>query len=123
MLAIALFAAALTASELTAGEPQVVTEGLVFSEGPLYVTGPGEWLFSDVPESKIYRLDKSVFVENSGGANGLALDAGRVSPATLADAAASPANFRKSRLPIIVAVLFLRNRGFHVGWRVRLACR
>lgn len=57
---------------LVTGPPEEVVAGLEFSEGPVW-TAEG-LLFSDVVANKIYRADKSVFRENTGGANGLALD-------------------------------------------------
>jgi gluconolactonase len=53
---------------------QLVGEGYQFTEGPAS-DAKGNLYFADVPQGKIYRLDKDgkpeVFVENSGGASGL----------------------------------------------------
>lgn len=65
-------------AELTVGEPALVGEDYVFTEGPLW-TGEGGWVFSDVREALVYRLDGTVLRTESGGANGMALDAeGRI---------------------------------------------
>jgi gluconolactonase len=63
-------------------KPELVQEGFQFTEGP--VSAPdGTLYFSDVRANRIYRLGSDgkavIFRENSGGANGLALDrAGRL---------------------------------------------
>ena len=53
---------------------QLVGEGYRFTEGPA-ANARGEVFFTDVPESKIYRIDLqgriTLFAENTGGANGL----------------------------------------------------
>ena len=53
---------------------QLVAEGFKFTEGP--TTNPkGEVFFTDIPNDRIHKIDRagqvSVFVEHSGGANGL----------------------------------------------------
>tara|TARA_B100000767_G_scaffold263225_1_gene276747 strand:- start:4780 stop:5757 length:978 start_codon:yes stop_codon:yes gene_type:complete len=68
---------------------EVLADGFNWSEGPVWVNELNSVLFTDVPENKIYRWDKSgglsVFLEPSGytgiapnekngGANGLILD-------------------------------------------------
>lgn len=56
-----------------------VLEGFRFTEGPV-VDAAGNLYFTDIPESKIYKYtpggDLSVYLENTGGANGLYFDAG-----------------------------------------------
>ena len=53
---------------------QVVSEGHKFTEGPTS-DGKGNVYFTDIPNNRIHKIDESgkvsVFVENSGGANGL----------------------------------------------------
>jgi gluconolactonase len=55
----------------------IIADGFDFAEGPA-ANSTGELFFSDLQASKIYRLDDkgqtSVFVNNSGGANGLFFD-------------------------------------------------
>src|SRR5439155_10084246 len=51
---------------------QVLADGFQWAEGPVWVTGGGYLLFSDVPKNRIYRWapgDRaaSVFLEPSGG--------------------------------------------------------
>ena len=53
--------------------------GFVTVEGPLY-DGKGHLYFTDIPNERIWKLDvatlqKSLFRQNTGGANGLAFDA------------------------------------------------
>ncbi|MBD3374076.1 SMP-30/gluconolactonase/LRE family protein [candidate division KSB1 bacterium] len=59
-------------------QPQLLVKGLTFTEGPA-MDVDGNLFFSDVPEKKIYRYSSdgelTVFMENTGGANGLAFDA------------------------------------------------
>lgn len=62
------------AADLAAGEPEQVGEGYTFTEGPVYHAADG-WYFSDVPENTIHRLDGSTVRTDTGGGNGLALDA------------------------------------------------
>ena len=80
----------------TAGEPEVVTEGFQFTEGP-YWHPDGFLLFSDIPANRIYKWtpgnpESEVYLEPSGNSNGiaarpngtllLAQHAGRVSEVT-----------------------------------------
>ncbi len=55
-----------------------IVRNLEFTEGPVF-NAAGNLLFSDVPAQRIYQYDQegnlSVFLENTGGANGLFLDA------------------------------------------------
>jgi gluconolactonase len=57
-------------------QPSLIVEGLKFTEGPCI--GPdGKLYFSDVPAQRIYTLanrELSVFLEETGGANGLYFD-------------------------------------------------
>lgn len=73
MLSAIVVSLCLTA-ELAPGEPQLIADGFTFTEGPAYHASVG-WYFSDVPESIVYRPDKSTARTESGGANGLAFDA------------------------------------------------
>ena len=54
-----------------------VADGFQFTEGPVWVDGRG-LLFSDIPANKVYLYTPgegaTVFLENSGNSNGLALD-------------------------------------------------
>lgn len=58
-------------------EPQVITEGYKFTEGPLWHPD-GYLLFSDIPANTIYRWtpggQAEVFANPSGNSNGIALD-------------------------------------------------
>lgn len=80
----------------TAGEPEVVTEGFQFTEGP-YWHPDGFLLFSDIPANRVYKWtpgnpESEVYLEPSGNSNGidahpdgtllLAQHAGRVSEVT-----------------------------------------
>lgn len=57
-------------------EPQTIVSGLLFAEGPAFYNG--SLYFSDIQANKIYKWNEStgsqVFIENSGGANGLYFD-------------------------------------------------
>lgn len=57
-----------------AGPVEPVADGFQFTEGPLWLSGPGVLIFSDIPANTIFRADKSVFREPSGKSNGLTLD-------------------------------------------------
>lgn len=62
------------------GPVELVDEGFMFTEGPLWLPEQGVLLFSDVPGNTIYRVPASgeaeIFRMPSGNANGLALDQG-----------------------------------------------
>lgn len=58
---------------MTVGPVEVVGEGFVFTEGPLWHPKDG-LVFSDTRADTIYRADRTVWRKPSGGANGLALD-------------------------------------------------
>lgn len=58
---------------LVEGEAVLVTEGYLFTEGPIYLP-EGVLIFSDIPADTIYREDKTVFRKPSGQSNGLTLD-------------------------------------------------
>jgi len=75
MLTALAFLAILSAppSGLTAGEVTLVSEGYIFTEGPVWLPGEG-LIFSDVFVGKIYRADRSVFRNVSERTNGMALD-------------------------------------------------
>jgi gluconolactonase len=65
------------ASDVITGESVMIADNLLFAEGPVYHNN--QLYFSDIQANKIYRWDEtnglSVFIENSGGANGLFFDA------------------------------------------------
>jgi gluconolactonase len=59
-----------------AGEPEVVTEGFRFTEGP-YWHPEGFLLFSDIPANRVYKWtpgnsESEVYLEPSGNSNGIA---------------------------------------------------
>lgn len=58
---------------LVTGEVETVTEGYVFTEGPLYLPD-GTLIFSDIPADTIFKADKTVYRHPSGQSNGLTLD-------------------------------------------------
>lgn len=63
-----------------AGSATVVDMGYTFTEGPQWRDATGDLVFSDIPESTIFRYNPtggSIMIERmpSGNANGLALDA------------------------------------------------
>lgn len=67
-------AAALSAAEtLTTGPVELVADGFVFTEGPVWLSS-GELVFSDIPKNRIYKVDKTVYCEPSNNSNGLVLD-------------------------------------------------
>lgn len=89
----ALFLACTEQPEPIAGEPQVVTDGFRFTEGP-YWHPDGFLLFSDIPANIVYKWtqgsrESEIYLEPSGNSNGikakpdgtllLAQHAGRVS--------------------------------------------
>jgi gluconolactonase len=75
LICLAAFMAPAVAQENTF---ERVLEGFRFTEGPA-VDAAGNLYFTDIPESKIYRYtpggELSVYLENTGGANGLFFDA------------------------------------------------
>lgn len=71
-----IFSLALPAQNFSDYHIEKVAGGLTFTEGPVW-NREGYLLFSDPPENKIYRLSnqgKSVFRDNSNGANGNTYD-------------------------------------------------
>jgi gluconolactonase len=59
-----------------AGEPEIVTEGFRFTEGP-YWHPEGFLLFSDIPANRVYKWtpgnsESEVYLEPSGNSNGIA---------------------------------------------------
>lgn len=80
------------------GPVELVDDGFMFTEGPLWLPDQGVLLFSDVPGNTIHRVlasgEVEVFRMPSGNANGLALDqSGQL-------LAAEHGNRRVSRSPI-----------------------
>ena len=65
-------------SELLKLPPTIIGDKFGFTEGPVWVNHKKLWLFSDIPMNKIYSLDSkgtiSVWLEDSGFANGLNID-------------------------------------------------
>jgi gluconolactonase len=62
-------------TELTLGEPEAITEGFQFTEGP-YWHPDGYLLFSDIPANVIYKwepgnAESEVYIEPSGNSNGI----------------------------------------------------
>ena len=62
-------------TELTLGEPEAITEGFQFTEGP-YWHPDGYLLFSDIPANTIYRwepgsAESEVYIQPSGNSNGI----------------------------------------------------
>lgn len=57
----------------TIDDLEKVGEGFTFTEGPLWIPETG-WIFSDVRENAIYKLDHTAFRSGSNNSNGLALD-------------------------------------------------
>jgi gluconolactonase len=62
----------------TQDTPEKILDGYCFTEGPA-VNKEGILFFSDVPERKIYQYpltkkEASLFLDNTGGANGLYFD-------------------------------------------------
>ncbi len=64
-------------SDLAAGEPKRLADGMKFTEGPV-ADGKGNVYYSDIPNNRIMKWDgkeNKAWREESGGANGLKLDA------------------------------------------------
>ena len=62
-------------TELTLSEPEAITEGFQFTEGP-YWHPDGYLLFSDIPANTIYRwepgsAESEVYIQPSGNSNGI----------------------------------------------------
>ena len=62
-----------SAPSLVAGEVTMVSEGYLFTEGPVWIPGDG-LIFSDVLGNTLYRADHREYRKPSNRANGLALD-------------------------------------------------
>jgi gluconolactonase len=65
------------AQDLTTYKVETVTAAHKFLEGPVWSSHDGVLLFSDIPSNRIQKLDNkgmTVFRQDSGGANGNALD-------------------------------------------------
>ncbi len=60
-------------SSLVVGDYEIVTEGYLFTEGPLYLPD-GMLIFSDIPADTIFKADKTIYRHPSGESNGLTLD-------------------------------------------------
>lgn len=83
---IVLFFSSCTQSESTdslfAGEPEVITTGFQFTEGP-YWHSDGFLIFSDIPANKVYKWtpgseDSEVYIDSSGNSNGITVTPGGV---------------------------------------------
>lgn len=59
---------------LTTGEVELVADGFMFTEGPVWIDASEKLLFSDIPANTIFEADKTVFRKPSGQSNGLTLD-------------------------------------------------
>jgi gluconolactonase len=75
MLAMFIVLACEKEVEFSLGEPEVVTSGFRFTEGPIWQP-EGFLLFSDIPASIIYKWtpgdpESEVFIEPSGNSNGI----------------------------------------------------
>lgn len=70
---VAFMLAASVSASLVTGPVELVSEGYVFTEGPLWRPSK-EMIFSDVRAAAIYRTDGTTVRTESGGANGLAND-------------------------------------------------
>lgn len=75
ILALLMTTACETNVEFSLGEPEVVTSGFRFTEGPIWQP-EGFLLFSDIPASIIYKWtpgnpESEVFIEPSGNSNGI----------------------------------------------------
>lgn len=73
--ALFIMAACETSEEPFLGEPEVVTSGFLFTEGPLWQP-EGFLIFSDIPAGIIYKWtpgnpESEVFIEPSGNSNGI----------------------------------------------------
>lgn len=64
---------ALSASNLLSGDVTLVSEGYIFTEGPVWIAGEG-LVFSDVMGNTIYRANHDVYRKPSHRSNGLVLD-------------------------------------------------
>ena len=62
--------------------PTLVGDNFAFTEGPLWIKDRKIWLFTDIPSNKVYSLnlegEVSIFDEDSGYANGLAIDKSKI---------------------------------------------
>ena len=78
MAALTAFSINTSASSVVEGAPIIVGDSFGFVEGPVWDAKHQRYLFSDIPNNKTYSYDLkgtlSVFDENSGYANGLAID-------------------------------------------------
>ena len=59
---------------LTESDVELVADGFIFTEGPIWIDASDTLLFSDIPADTIYEPDKTVFRKPSGQSNGLTLD-------------------------------------------------
>lgn len=78
MAALTAFSIYASASSVVKDAPILVGDSFGFVEGPVWDAKHQRFLFSDIPNNKTYSYDLkgtlSVFDENSGYANGLAID-------------------------------------------------
>lgn len=74
MISIALVGMMIvSAPSLVAGEVTMVSEGYLFTEGPLWIPGEG-LIFSDVVGNTVYRSDHTEYRKPSNRTNGMARD-------------------------------------------------
>ena len=78
MAAVTAFSINASASSFVEDDPTLVGDSFGFVEGPVWDAKHHRFLFSDIPNNKTFSYDLkgtlSVFDENSGYANGLAID-------------------------------------------------
>lgn len=67
-------AATLGAQDLVDGEPVLMQDGYIFTEGPLWLPEQEKWIFSDVPEDTIYDSNGENHLKPSKNINGVTLD-------------------------------------------------
>lgn len=85
-------------------EPELVQEGFMFTEGPVG-TDDGGLFFTDIRANKIYKMDPAGKIttvrQNTGGANGLALNSGELYAAEGAGKLISRGNHNGRNTPVI----------------------
>lgn len=76
MTSLILISAIILGAEqlLTEGNVELIADGFLFTEGPVWLDATSTLLFSDIPADTIYTQDKTVFRKPSGESNGLTLD-------------------------------------------------
>lgn len=72
---VLLLGACSSAPQFSLGQPEVVTSGYQFTEGPHWLAD-GSLIFSDIPANRVYRwqpgsAESEVFIDSSGNSNGI----------------------------------------------------